>query len=119
MPWKDQLRNDSLAWLLEPENPGVRYLALRDLLDLPSDDRKLKSARKAAHKEGPIAEVLLQVLLHMDEEGYWVKAGPGYDPKYTSTVWSMILLAQLGASTSEDKRIEQACCYLLDQMAEG
>ncbi len=31
----------------------------------------------------------------------------------------MILLAQLGASTSEDKRIEQACSYVLDHMAEG
>ena len=35
MSWKNQLRNDSVPWLLEPENPGVRYLALRDLLDLP------------------------------------------------------------------------------------
>jgi hypothetical protein len=31
----------------------------------------------------------------------------------------MILLAQLGASAAEDKRIEQACQYLLDHMAEG
>jgi hypothetical protein len=115
MSWKNQLRNDSVAWLLEPENPGVHYLALRDLLDLPSDDRELKSARKVAHKQGPIAEVLL----HMDEEGYWVKAGPGYNPKYRSTVWSMILLAQLGASANEDKRIYQACNYLLDHMVEG
>ena len=115
MFWKNQLRNDSVPWLLEPENPGVHYLALRDLFDLPSDDRELKSARKVAHKEGPIAEVLSQ----MDKEGYWVKAGPGYNPKYRSTVWSMILLAQLGASANEDKRIYQACNYLLDHMAEG
>jgi hypothetical protein len=115
MSWKNQLRNDSVPWLLEPENPGVHYLALRDLFDLPSDDRALKSARKVAQKEGPIAEVLSQ----MDKEGYWVKAGPGYNPKYRSTVWSMILLAQLGASANEDKRIYQACNYLLDHMAEG
>ncbi|HLO13900.1 MAG TPA: hypothetical protein VK206_03660, partial [Anaerolineales bacterium] len=112
MSWKNQLRKDSVPWLLESENPGVRYLALREL---SPDDKKLKSARKAAHKEGPIAEVLSK----MDKEGYWVKAGPGYNPKYRSTVWSMILLAQLGASVTEDKRIEQACNYLLDHMAEG
>lgn len=115
MSWKSQLRNDSLPWLLEPENPGVRYLALRDLLDLSPEGRELKSARKAVHKEGPIAEVLSK----MNEEGYWVKAGRGYNPKYRSTVWSMILLAHLGASAREDKRIEQACSYLLDHMAEG
>jgi len=115
MSWKDQLRNDSLPWLLESENPGVRYLALRDLLDLPPDDKKLKSARKSAHKEGPIA----MILSNMEKEGYWVKPGPGYTTKYRSTVWAMILLAQLGASASEDKRVAQACNYLLDHMAEG
>jgi hypothetical protein len=31
----------------------------------------------------------------------------------------MILLAQLGASVQEDQRIEQACNYLLNQIAEG
>jgi hypothetical protein len=104
-----------LPWLLESENPGVRYLALRDLFGLPPDDKKLKSARKSAHKDGPIAVILS----NMEKEGYWVKAGPGYNPKYRSTVWALILLAQLGASASEDKRIEQACNYLLDHMAEG
>lgn len=60
MSWKSQLRNDSLPWLLESKNPGVRYLALRDLFDLSPDDAnaKLKTARKSAHKEGPIAHVL-------------------------------------------------------------
>ncbi len=115
MSWKNQLRKDSLPWLLESENPGVRYLALRNLLDLPSNDRELKSARKAAHKEGPITTVLSK----MNKEGYWVRPGPGYNPKYSSTVWSIILLAQLGASVSEDKKIEQACKYLLDHIAEG
>lgn len=115
MSWKNHLRKDSLPWLLESDEPGVRYLALRDLIDLPPDEKKLKSARKAAHKEGPIAAVLSR----MNEEGYWVKTGPGYNPKYRSTVWSMILLAQLGASSGEDKRIEHACSYLLDHMAEG
>jgi hypothetical protein len=115
MSWKDQLRSDSLPWLLESDNACVRYLALRDLLDLPPDDKGLSAARRAAHKEGPIAAVLSK----RDEDGYWVKAGPGYNPKYRSTVWSIILLAQLGASVSEDKRIAQAYGYLLDHMAEG
>src|ERR1700690_626546 len=104
MPWKNQLRSDSLPWLLESENPGVRYLALPDLLDLPAEDRELKSARKSAHKDGPIAFVLS----NMEKEGYWVKPGPGYHQKYRSTVWSIILLAQVGASVNEDTRIEQA-----------
>jgi len=110
MSWKSQLRSDSLPWLLESENPGVRYLALRDLFDLSPDDKKLKTARKSAHKEGPIAHILSK----MDEEGYWQKPGTGYGPKYKSTVWALILLAQLGASVKEDKRIRLACKYYLD-----
>ena len=115
MSWQTQLRGDSVSWLLESENPGVRYLAMRDLLELPADDAKMKSARKKAHKEGPIAEVLS----HMEKEGFWVKPGPGYTQKYRSTVWSIIMLAQLGALANEDKRIDQGCKYLLDHMAEG
>jgi hypothetical protein len=115
MSWKNQLRSDSLPWLLESENPGIRYLALRYLHELSPDDKKLKSARKSAHEEGPIAAVLS----HMDQAGYWVKPGPGYNPKYRSTVWALILLAQLGASANEDERIAQACSYLLDHMAAG
>jgi hypothetical protein len=111
MSWKDQLKSDPLPWLLEPDSPGARYLALRGLLDLPADDPQLQLARRKAHREGPIAEVLSQ----MGEPGYWVKQGPGYNPKYTSTVWSIILLAELGASVHEDRRIRQACKYLLDQ----
>ena len=73
MSWKNQLRSDSLPWLLESENSGVRYLAMRDLLDLSPDDKKLKSARKLAHREGPIARVLSK----MNEDGYWQRAGTG------------------------------------------
>ncbi|MBI5841036.1 MAG: nitrogen fixation protein NifH [Chloroflexi bacterium] len=116
MSWSTQLRGDSVSWLLEADNPGVRYVTMRDLLDLPAGDSALKSARKKAHKEGPIAEILSK----MEQAGYWVKPGPGYNPKYRSTVWSIIMLAQLGASAGEDKRIEQACKYLLDHnLTEG
>lgn len=110
MPWQDQLRGDSVSWLLEPDSPGVRYLALRDIEGLPSEDAELKSARKKAHKEGPIAHILSK----MNEEGYWKRPGTGYGPKYRSTVWALILLAELGASAKEDKRIKQACRYYLD-----
>jgi hypothetical protein len=56
----------------------------------------------------------------MDRAGYWVEPGPGYNPKYRSTVWAISLLAQLGARVEEDKRIAQACHYLLEHaLAEG
>jgi hypothetical protein len=116
MSWQDQLKGDSLSWLLETVTPEVRYLALRDLLEYPQADSELQAAFKAAHEEGPIAAILTA----MHETGYWVEPGPGYNPKYRSTVWSIILLAQLGASVTENKRIAQACAYLLDHaLTEG
>jgi hypothetical protein len=50
----------------------------------------------------------------MESQGYWVRPGPGYNPKYRSSVWSLIALAQLGASVDEDKRVAIACAYMLD-----
>jgi hypothetical protein len=111
MNWREQLRGAPITWLLERENPGARYLAMRDLLDLSGDDNELLTAKQLAHREGPISILLNE----MDEEGYWVKAGPGYNPKYRSTVWAIILLGQLGASVDMDKRIEQACQYLFEK----
>jgi len=116
MSWKDQLKKDSVPWLLESENVSVRHLALRDLMELPSEDAELKRARKQAHKAGPIAKILSK----MDEAGYWVKEGVGYGPKYKSTVWAVMLLAQLGASVREDKRIRQAGKYIIEHtLTEG
>lgn len=95
-------------WLLEPDDIGVRYLALRDLIG--ADTKELATIGKQAHEKGQIA----QVLANMENEGYWEKTGAGYSPKYTGTVWSVILLAQLGASSEIDSRIKTACSYVLE-----
>jgi hypothetical protein len=108
--WKDQLNGDTVGWLLEDDSPGVRYLALRDIVGLDAEDPVLVKARIDAHNNGPIATVLDA----MDAEGYWSKPGPGYLPKYRSTVWSLITLGQLGASVEMDSRIQQACSYVLN-----
>ncbi len=102
------LKVNALDWLLEPDNLAVRYLAARDLTS--SELKWLMSLQEAAHKEGPIATILD----HMQPEGYWVTPGAGYSPKYTGTVWAIILLSQLGASIEVDKRVATGCSYLLD-----
>ena len=103
-----------IDWLLKPDDPGVRYLALRDLIE--ADAKELATAAKLAHSEGQIA----QILAKMKKEGYWEKPGAGYSPKYTGTVWSLILLAQLGASLKTDNSIATACSYVLEHaLTEG
>ena len=100
-----------LNWLLEEdkENPAVRYFALRDLLDLPESDRQVRAARSAIMHSGPVP-----VILEAQEPfGAWVKHGSGYSPKYRATVWSLLILAELGADPDEP-RIRKGCEYLLD-----
>ncbi len=111
MAWQELLSGNSVAWLLEVDvdNPGVRYFALRDLLDRPCDDGELVAAREALMHSGPVPAILDA----MDPDGYWVKPGGGYSPKYRSTVWQILLLAELGADPA-DPRVRQGCEYLLE-----
>jgi hypothetical protein len=103
------IKESQLQWLLQPDDIGVRYLAMRDLME--TDVKELMAVKKRAHIEGPIT----QVLGKMNKEGYWVKPGPGYNPKYRATVWSITLLSQLGASIEMDGRLATACSYILEQ----
>lgn len=91
--WRTALRGDPLPWLLEPEHPAVRHLALRDLLDEPLDAPAVRRARAAAMRADPIAAILAA----QADDGWWAKPGAGYGPKYTSTVWSLMFLEQMGA----------------------
>jgi len=108
--WMEKLNDDPLPWLLEadPENPGVRYLAFKDLLKLPEHDPKLQEAHKAVMKSGPIPVILE----NQDQAGWWDRPGSGYYPKYTGTVWSVTFLGQLGAD-GDDPRVRAGCEQIL------
>jgi hypothetical protein len=101
---------DPLDWLLEEdqENPGVRFFALTDLLDRPAEDPQVVAARRAVMTSGPVPAILDAQY----PEGFWVKPGGGYSPKYRSTVWQLIFLAELGADPSDDQ-VRRGCEYLL------
>lgn len=98
-----------LDWLLEPSDPGVRFFALRDLLGAPPDDKDVLAARRATVRRSPVGDILEA----QDREGYWVKPGTGYSPKYTSTAWQVIFLGQLGAD-GENARVRRGADYVLD-----
>ena len=99
-----------MAWLLEEdaENPGVRYFALRDLLEGPADAPDVIEARRALMVSGQVPVILSE----QDAAGFWEKPGAGYYPKYRGTVWSLIYLAQLGADPG-DPRVLAGGEYLL------
>jgi len=100
---------ETLEWLLEPRDPAVRHLALRELLDRSADDLEVAEARHAAMAADPIAAILAA----QQPDGWWEKPGPGYATKYRGTVWQLIFLDQLGADPA-DQRVRRACEYVLD-----
>jgi hypothetical protein len=108
-PWRRVLKGDPLPWLLAPDTPAVRHLTMRWLLDEPADLPKVRRALGAAMRTDPIAATLEA----QHPEGFWVKPGAGYGPKYTGTVWSLMFLDQLGADP-RDRRIQRACAYVLE-----
>jgi hypothetical protein len=112
MTFLSTVNSDPVPWLLEPDetNPAIRCFALRDLLDQPETDPEVREAKAAIMRAGPVPTILA----NRHPDGYWVRPGPGYSPSYTSTVWQIIILADLGADGT-DARVRQSCDYLLSQ----
>jgi hypothetical protein len=98
-----------LDWLLEPENPSVRYFALRDLRARRVPDPETQKVRAAIMAEGPVPLLLSR----QKPAGNWSRPEDFYiRSKYWGTVWTFILLAELGAD-GRDMRIQRACEFLL------
>ncbi|MBN1315088.1 MAG: hypothetical protein JXA42_06455 [Anaerolineales bacterium] len=107
----ERLNANPIPWLLEPDpiNPGVRLLTLTKILHRPADDPEVKEARQMVSTSGPVPIILDA----QDKEGYWAEPGPGYLPKYKSTVWSITFLAQLGADGNLPG-VQAGCDYVLE-----
>jgi len=106
--WKSMLKADPTEWLLEPDNPSVRYFALTEILGRSGNDPVVRSAKKGIMKTG----VVPRILAKEHEDGYWEKPGIFYTAKYRGTVWQLLVLAELGAD-GKDARIKKACKHIL------
>ena len=108
--WKSVLNADPIDWLLENDNPSVRYFTLTDILELPESDLDVSKAKDAIMNNG----VVPQILAKQEKGGYWGSPEDFYiRSKYHGTVWTLIVLAELGAS-GEDERIRQTCEFILE-----
>lgn len=97
-------RETVVEWLLEEEQPAIRYRTLRELLDRPADDGEVQAARQRIPLQGWAADILAQ----QDPAGWWVGEESLYRPKYLSTNWMLLVLADLGM-TRTDSRVAHAC----------
>ena len=98
-----------VSWLLEENNPSVRYFTLTSLLDRSPDDPQVRNTRKSIMEQGVVPKILGM----QNEDGSWGAPERFYTDKYRGTVWTILLLAEMGAD-SVDSRIQRACEYILE-----
>jgi hypothetical protein len=89
-------------------DPSVQYGFLRDLEGRSEDDPDVRAIRERIGQEGWAA----QILQRQQVGGHWetLREGRGddlYQPKYIATNWSLLILADLGA-TRHDPRVARA-----------
>lgn len=93
--WLRYLKADPTDWLLEESNPSVRYFTLIDLLGESPKAPAVRRARQRIMQDG----VVPRILAKQHAGGHWEKPENFYMcTKYRGTVWTLIVLASLGAS---------------------
>jgi hypothetical protein len=101
----------ALDWLLEEDQPSIRYLALRQLAGKPERDAQVQSAKKQILEHGWAADILARQM----KSGYWVHDENAYRPKYLSTNWMLLILSDLGVTKSEPG-VRRACERMIDEL---
>ncbi len=96
-------------WLLASPTPSIRHATMVKLLGRESDDAELLAVRGEIMREGPVPAILRG----QTERGDWQPERSYYTPKYTSTHWSMLLMAELDAD-GEDPRLRRGAAHMLE-----
>ncbi len=107
--WKSVLKADPTDWLLEKENPSVRYFTLTDILEKSENYSEVKEAKREIMEIGVVPKILAK----QNNEGYWETPKSFYTAKYKGTVWQLIILAELEAD-GKDECIRKACESILE-----
>ena len=107
--WKSKLNANSITWLLEDNNPSVKYFTLIDVLERAENDPEVRKTKEEIMKKGVVPKILAK----QKDGGYWEDSQKFYTAKYKGAVWQIIILAELGADGKND-RIRRACEFILD-----
>ena len=100
--------SSTVAWLLDGDDPSVRYFTLTGLLGEATDS----AAAVAARREIMTTGVVPIILAAQGEDGHFGDRERFYVAKYTGTVWQLLILAELGADGA-DERVRRACEAIL------
>jgi hypothetical protein len=108
-PLQELTTQDTLAWLLEKENPSVRYFTLTKLLGAPENDKDVLETQANIYNYGIASSILSQ----QNAMGYWGNEDNFYLDKYRGSVWQLIILAELGCSV-HNTQVKRACEFILE-----
>ena len=94
--WDIHLKADPIPWLLEPENPSVRYWTLTDLLDRPAHDPQVGETQAAIALQ-PLVE---EIYARQQADGHW---GDDETKPYTAqgALGALGVLSMLGVEPDE------------------
>jgi len=106
--------HEIVDWLLEQDQPSIRYHTLTQLLDKPESDPDVISAHPMIAKKGWAADLLNT----QSPSGWWVTDESLYRPKYTASNWMLLILADLGLNRAEP-RIRRACELWIERFAKS
>lgn len=83
-------------WLLEEENPSVRFWALQQLGGRKRTDAEVVAAQRAIMQ----SDCVKAILKAQRPEGHWENRENFYLPKYTASTHNLLILAELGAEAT-------------------
>ena len=92
MKWEELETDSAIQWLLEPDNPSVRFWALQQLVDMNPGDREVVQAQELI-MDTPCVKAILSA---QKPEGHWENHKSIYIPKYTAGTHNLLILAELG-----------------------
>ncbi len=91
------MKQPGLDWLLETSNPSVRFHALHDVLGRSLDDKEVREA----HSRTRNSSLVRRILAKRSKKGFWPPEDTFYSPKWTASVWPMMLLGEIGFNPDE------------------
>jgi hypothetical protein len=97
-----ETQDQVVSWLLEDDQPAVRYFTLLDLLGKPADYSDVREAYSNIPRKG----WALDIFRRQRPRGYWETEKDLYRPKYTATNWMALVLSDFGL-TKEIKQIRE------------
>jgi hypothetical protein len=99
--WETHLMGDPLPWLLEPENPSVRYWTLIDILDRPATDPEVQEVRAAI----PNQSMTKELFSLQRPEGHWGDETKPHAAQGAATVLTLLRMQ----GVAPDQRTAAGC----------